>query len=326
MKAGEQGGGGVAFLFPGQGSQRPGMGRDLYDRWAQARAIFDDVSRVAGGDIAAACFEESGRALESTAVAQPALLAVELSCLAVLRDAHVRPAAVAGHSLGEFAAWAACGALEQSDVIRLVVIRARLMEQAAGARPGAMAAIIGLETVQVERVCREASGVGLVVPANFNGPGQVVISGETAAVEAAMRFAMQRGAKARLLPVAGAFHSSLMSEAAERFARALGEVNAFGPAAPAVANATGDWVKTAADVRAAAAAQMTSPVRWESCMRKLLERGIRRFCELGPGSVLAGLTRRMDSSVKVMPADSADGLKQIMATPAHGMPCPERPR
>jgi len=302
----------AAFLFPGQGSQRPGMGRDVYESWQACHAVFDEVSRAAGFDVRAACFEESGRALESTAVTQPALLAVELSCAQVLRDAGVQPAAVAGHSLGEFAAWAVSGALAQADVARLVAHRGRLMEQAAQEHPGAMAAVMGLETPDVVQLCREAARQGVVVPANFNCPGQVVISGEKAAVQVAMQLASKRGAKTQLLPVAGGFHSPLMAEAAERFAVALGEVNALDPAVPAVANATGDWVRSAGEVTTAAANQMISPVLWESCMRKLLDAGLRRFYEVGPGNVLARLVKRIDAAAQVTAAGDADALRRAV--------------
>ena len=309
--------GGVAFLFPGQGSQRPGMGRDVYETWAEGRAAFDAVSRATGSDVAAICFEESGRALASTAAAQPALLAVELACSAVLRRAGVRPAAVAGHSLGEFAAWAASGAFAEADVAHLVARRARLVEQAARCHPGAMAAIMGLALPEVEELCRDAAGMGLVAPANFNAPGQVVVSGDRAAVEQAARLATERGGKARLLAVAGGFHSPLMARAAERFAQSLGEVSALDPAVPVVANATGDWVRSADEVRAAAAAQMTSAVLWESCVRRMLEAGIGRFYEVGPGNVLAGLLRRIEPSAETMAAGDAESLRRIAGV-SHG--------
>ncbi len=300
-----------AFVFPGQGSQRPGMGRDVYQGWEHARAVFDEVSRASGLDLAGICFDVAGSALDSTAAVQPALLAVELACAEVLLQAGVQPAAVAGHSLGEFAAWAACGAMSRVDVGRLVTERGRLMEQAARAHPGAMVAIMGLAPPQVEELCAEAGSEGLVVPANFNGPGQVVVSGETPAVQAAMRLALQRGAKARMLPVAGAFHSPLMRAAAERFAEALGEVNALDPAVAVAANATGDWVRSAGEVKAAAAAQMASPVLWKSCVRRLVERGISRFYEVGPGRVLAGLVRRIEPAAEVIAAGDAQSLRRI---------------
>ncbi|UCH33518.1 MAG: ACP S-malonyltransferase [Armatimonadota bacterium] len=302
---------GPAFLFPGQGSQRPGMGRDVYERWEAARAVFDEVSQAAGFDVAAACFEESGQTLESTAAVQPAMLAVELGCAAVLDEAGVEPAAAAGHSLGEFAAWTVCGAMTRADVASLVALRGRAMEEAAQRRPGAMAAILGLEHADVEAVCADASGAGVVVLANFNCPGQVVISGDRAAVQEAIRLAARRGGKARALPVAGAFHSPLMAPAAERFAEALGEVKVFDPAPPAAANATGDWVRSAAEVRAAAAAQMTSPVLWENCVGRLLDQGIRRFYEVGPGNVLAGLMRRIEPGAEVIPAGDDESLRRI---------------
>ncbi|HUT75874.1 MAG TPA: ACP S-malonyltransferase [Armatimonadota bacterium] len=302
----------AAFIFPGQGSQRAGMGRDVCQTWEQAREVFDQVSRATGFDVAEACFEQSGRALESTAVAQPALLAVELACAAVLRRGGVRPAAVAGHSLGEFAAWVACEAIEQADAARLVALRARVMERAASDRPGAMAAILGLEAAQVEELCRQAARAGVVVPANFNAPGQVVISGEKEAVQLAARLAGERGAKTRWLAVAGGFHSPLMAPAAERFAAALGEVNASEPQVPVAANATGELVRTADEVRAAAAAQMTGAVRWESCVRRLLSLGLRRFYEVGPGNVLAGLVRRIEPAAEVVAAGDADSLRRIV--------------
>jgi [acyl-carrier-protein] S-malonyltransferase len=301
-----------AFLFPGQGSQRPGMGRDIYDTWDAAQSVFAEVSQAAGFDVAAACFEPTGQALESTAIAQPALLAVELSCAAVMRGAGIAPSACAGHSLGEFAAWAESGALRRAEVARLVAQRGRLMEQAAQRHPGAMAAILGLDEASVDALCREASLAGVVAPANYNCPGQVVISGEKPAVAAAILLAGGRGGKARMLNVAGAFHSPLMAEAAERFAAAVGEVNAFDPAAPVVANASGDWVDSGADVKRQAARQMTSPVLWESCIRKLLARGIRRFYELGPGNVLAGLLRRIDPSAEMIAAGDGGALRRVM--------------
>ena len=304
----------AGFLFPGQGSQHAGMGRDVYDAWPQARAVFDEVSRTAGFDLRAACFEESGRPLESTAVAQPALLAVELSCAEVLTRAGVEPAAVAGHSLGEFAAWSICGAMDRGQVAALVAQRGRLMAEAAHERPGSMAAILGLDPQEVTELCQRASRAGVVTPANFNCPGKVVISGEMAAVQLAVQLAGERGAKGRMLPVAGGFHSPLMARAAERFAPALGEVNALDPGVPVAANATGDWVRSVAAVKAAAAAQMTSPVLWENCVRKLLGAGIRRFYEVGPGNVLAGLVRQIDASAEVIAAGDAEALKQIVAT------------
>jgi [acyl-carrier-protein] S-malonyltransferase len=202
--------------------------------------------------------------------------------------------------------------MAQADVARLVAQRGRLMEQAAQKHPGAMAAVMGLESPDVAALCREAARQGVVVPANFNCPGQVVISGEKAAVEAAMQLAAQRGAKTRLLEVAGGFHSPLMAQAAERFAVALGEVSVSDPAVPVVANATGDWVRSAAEVNTAAGNQMMSPVLWESCMRKLLDAGLRRFYEVGPGSVLAGLLKRMDTAAQVIAAGGADALRRAV--------------
>lgn len=302
----------AAFLFPGQGSQRAGMGRDVYESWGQARAVFDEVSLAAGLDVAAACFDASGQALRSTGAAQPALLAVELACAAVLTRSGVEPAAVAGHSVGEFAAWTVSGAMGRADTARLVARRGRLMEEAAQARPGSMAAILGMDAAQVGQLCRDTSAAGTVVPANFNCPRQVVISGESAAVLEVVQVAIQRGAKARPLAVAGGFHSPLMGEAAERFAEALGEVEVFDPAVPVAANATADWVRDAAQVKAAAAAQMTSPVLWEGCVRRLLDRGVRRFYEVGPGNVLAGLLKRIDARAEVVSAGEANALRRII--------------
>jgi [acyl-carrier-protein] S-malonyltransferase len=288
------------------------MGRDVYDAWDTARAVFAEISQAAGFDVAAVCFDPGRHALESTAVAQPALLAAELSCASVLRRADLSPAACAGHSLGEFAAWVESGAMTRAQVARLVAVRGRLMEDAAQHRPGAMAAVLGLDQPSVQALCREASAAGMVVAANFNCPDQVVISGEKQAVAAAVRLARERGARARMLNVAGAFHSPLMREAAERFAEALGEVKAFDPVVPVTANASGDWAPSAEAVKAAAAAQMTSPVRWESCMRKLLASGVRRFYEVGPGNVLAGLLRRIDPAAEVIAAGDADALRRIV--------------
>lgn len=302
----------AAFLFPGQGSQHPGMGRDVYDCWAASREVYDEVSRAAGFDVRGACFDIEGVGLQSTAIAQPSLLAVELSCAQVLLDAGVRPVAVAGHSLGEFAAWAVSEAIRRADVASLVARRGQLMEKEAAEHPGTMAAILGLDARDIEDVCGEAARAGVVVPANLNCPGQVVISGEPAAVRLAARLAGERGGKARFLPVAGAFHSPLMAEAAETFAECIQEMAAFDPTVPVVANATAEWVATATEVKGAAAAQMTSPLLWEASMRKLLDKGINKFYEVGPGNVLGGLLRRIDPSAQAVPAGDAASLRRIL--------------
>jgi len=281
----------VALLFPGQGAQTVGMGRALCDREPAARALFETADAALGLPLSRVCFEGPAEELQRTLHAQLALYVHALAVWTIWRRDHAEPPmALAGHSLGEFTAWTVSGALDFDDGLRLVQRRAEAMEAACRARPGTMAAILGLDAERVTALCESVSGI--VQPANFNAPGQVVISGEVAAVQAAAAAATAAGGKARMLRVAGAFHSPLMAAAAAEFTTEVAAVPLRSPQMPVVANATAEAVTTAAGVRAAMAAQLLAPVRWQASLARMWELGARRFIELGAGTVLAGLVKR----------------------------------
>ncbi|MHB0913687.1 MAG: ACP S-malonyltransferase [Armatimonadota bacterium] len=278
----------TAFVFPGQGSQSVGMGRALYENYAEARAVFDAADGILGFSIKALCFDGPDEELRLTANTQPALFTASIAALRVLAANGKRPDMVAGHSIGEYAALVAAGALTFEDGLALVRKRGELMQAAAG---GAMAAVIGLDSDAVRAACEAAPGV--VEVANYNSPGQVVISGEPAAVEAAGAAAKEAGAK-RIMPLAvsGPFHSSLMRPAAEKLAGILAEVPFTDPAVPIVANVSADYVRTAAEIRDSLSRQIAGSVRWEESLRRMSADGAGLFVEVGPGKVLAGLVKR----------------------------------
>ncbi len=284
----------VAFVFPGQGSQSVGMGRDLYEHSPAARRVFKAVDAACGWAVSRLCFEGPEEALRDTQGAQPALLAAALSSLAACQEAGLSPAAAAGHSVGEYAALVAAGALSVESGARLAKARGEAMAEAARARAGAMSAVLGLDAAAVAESCRQVNHVGVVVVANLNAPGQVVISGESAAVEAAGELCKQRGAK-RLAPLAvsGAFHSPLMEMAAVTMRGVLALTDVADPGLLVVANVTADYVRTGAEVRACLAAQVAGPVRWVESVGRLAADGYTTFVECGPGAVLAGLIKRI---------------------------------
>lgn len=302
-----------AYLFPGQGSQYVGMGKGLCDASLPARGVFDCADSIAGFGLSRLCFEGPAEALNDTANTQPALLAASIAALRALQERSLEtPAYVAGHSMGEFSALVAAGALTFEDGLRLVRERGRLMKQAGEKSPGGMAAVIGLERGVLEEVCaaaRQESGeyVGI---ANDNCPGQLVISGTRTALERAMTLAKERGAKRAIpLAVSIAAHSPLMAEAAAEFRRALEATPFQRPTVPIVANATAGPLTDPAEIREALGRQLTSPVRWSESVRWMIAQGVTRFIEVGPKDVLTGLVKRIDGTVAV--ATTEESLAEL---------------
>ncbi|MEK6608226.1 MAG: ACP S-malonyltransferase [Myxococcota bacterium] len=282
-----------AYLFPGQGSQRVGMGKALSDGSAAARAVFERADDALGFALSRLCFEGPEAELVLTANQQPAILTVSVATLEAARAAgHAAPDIALGHSLGEWSALVCAGALRFEDAVRAVRLRGQFMQEAVPAGAGAMAAILGLPVADVEAACREADG--LVTPANLHGGGQVVIAGEKAAVERAMAACKARGAKRALpLAVSAPFHCALMEPAARRLAEALAAVDIASLAIPVVTNVEAAPNRDAARVKELLVRQVTAPVRFEECVRALLAAGVRVAVEVGPGRVLTGLCKRI---------------------------------
>lgn len=307
----------VVLLFPGQGSQAPGMARDLAEAYPAAREALAAADDALGRPLSRLMFDGPDAELTRTDNAQPALLAHGAAAWAVLQDAlGGRVRAAAGHSLGEFTAYHAAGALTLAAAVRLVRRRGELMYESGEQRPGAMAALLGDPSRPVEEICAEASlQGGTVVPANYNSPGQVVISGEVAGVERAMALAKEAGVKRAVrLNVSGAFHSPLMEVALPGLERALDEAALSDPAFPVFANVTAGAVSTAADARELLARQLTAPVRWSALVHALAaEYPDAVYLELGPGAVLAGLVKKTAPSLRVLPCGTAAQVGAALA-------------
>lgn len=298
----------VALLFPGQGSQFVGMCRDLAERFEDAARIVERADEALGVPLSKVMWEGPEDELTATHNAQPAILVHSIAALAVLGERLPNASFAAGHSLGEFSAHVAAGTLGFEDAVRAVRSRGELMHRAGQERPGTMAAILGLEDDALEAVCREAaSGGGDCVPANFNAPGQIVISGDVEAVARAVELAKEAGAKRALpLNVAGAFHSPLMAAAEEGLRSHLASADLADPTFPVVSNVTAEPVSNGVEARDLLVRQLTSPVRWTASIRTMLDRGVTRFFEIGPGTVLAGLMKRIDRSAEVTSLGTAD--------------------
>jgi [acyl-carrier-protein] S-malonyltransferase len=297
----------IAFCFPGQGSLEMGMGREIAEAFPSAREVYRVGSEASGLDLEKLCFETPLKQMVETEVQQPALVATSLAILAAMRERGLEPDVVVGHSVGEFAALAAAGSLETAVAIGLVRERGLAMAEAARERPGAMAAILGLADEEVEKLCRRIVGVW---PANYNCPGQIVVSGEHAAVEECCAAAESLGARRAVkLKVSGAFHSPLVARAADRLRPALELVRFTEPLAPFMSTVTAR-VEPAQRIAALLVDQLTGPVRFTQAATELVRTGATTFVEVGPGNVLSGLVKRIDRSVRTMSVGTLDSLER----------------
>jgi [acyl-carrier-protein] S-malonyltransferase len=304
-------GGLVAFCFPGQGSLAVGMGRDIANAVPEAMEVFERGSIAAGLDLQRLCFEAPEDELVETEVQQPALVATSLAVLAGIRERGIKPDFVVGHSVGEFAALAAAGALKVEEAIGLVRERGLAMAEAARTNPGSMAAILGLDDEVVERICRRILNVW---PANYNCPGQIVVSGENSAVDEACAAAEEAGARRAVkLRVSGAFHSPLVARAADRLRPALDRAKFVEPTAPFMSTVTAR-LESAKRMAPLLVEQLTAPVRFTQAAQALIRDGSQTFVEIGPGNVLAGLVKRIDRSVKTISVSSPDGIDKLEET------------
>jgi len=301
----------VAFCFPGQGSVEPGMGRDIAQAIPEAHAVYMRGSAASGLDLERLCFHGAADDLLDTAVQQPALVATSLAFLAAIRARGIEPDFVVGHSVGEFAALAAAAAMTDEEAIALVRERGIAMAEAAARHPGSMAAILGLEDEVVETLCRKILGVW---PANYNCPGQIVVSGENDAVDECCELAQEAGARRAVkLKVSGAFHSPLVARAADRLRPAIERVRFQEPVAPFMSTVTAR-IESAQRMAPLLVDQLTAPVRFTQAASELVREGVRTFVEVGPGSVLSGLVKRIDRNVKAVSVNSLTALDALHDT------------
>ena len=302
----------IAFVFPGQGSQKVGMGRALAESFPECRAVFDEADAALGESLSGLCFNGPEDRLVLTENTQPAILTVSIAAARLLESRGIRPSITAGHSLGEYSAHVAAGTLSFADAVRIVRRRGRYMQDAVPVGRGAMAAILGLDGDKVAQACDEAAAGDVVAPANLNAPGQVVIAGSTEAVTRAGERAKALGAKrVIMLPVSAPFHCALMKPAEDRLAPELRALPSSSPRIPVIANVDGEAKTEGASSIEALVRQVSSPVRWEDVVRRLASSGIRAYVEVGPGTVLSGLVRKIDRAARVANLESPADLEAV---------------
>jgi [acyl-carrier-protein] S-malonyltransferase len=289
----------IAYLFPGQGSQYVGMAKDLYDASSSVKELYSVAEKILGFDLAKICFEGPAEVLVQTRYTQPAIFTHSIALWMLVKDHDIKPVYTAGHSLGEYSALVAAGALSFEDGLWAVKNRSQLMQEACDQNRGTMAAIIGLSKEQVWSICQEASDYGIIQPANFNGTDQIAISGEIKAVERGIKLAQEMGAKRAIpLEVAGAYHSELMRPAQEKYKSVIEEIEVKRPSVPVVANVNAEPVSDPAQIKKLLADQITMPVLWHQSTERMYQEGVRSFVEIGPGKVLQGLLKRSFKDVR----------------------------
>src|SRR5712692_6583952 len=303
----------ITLLFPGQGSQAVGMGKELAEKYPVARQAFEEADEALDYKLSQVCFEGSEEQLRLTEITQPAILTASVAAWRVLREKGLKPSYVAGHSLGEYSAHVAAGTISFADAVRTVRSRGKYMQEAVPIGVGAMAAILGMDLEKVIAVCNDAAQGEVCEPANINSAEQIVISGNTAAVERATKLADERGAKrAKILPVSAPFHCSLMKPAQDRLAADLHTVSFHKPPVPVVCNVDAALLHDADRSRDALIRQVTGSVEWEQSMRLLIAKGVQTFVEVGPGKVLCGLMRQIDRSKKYLNVEDEASLQKTL--------------
>jgi [acyl-carrier-protein] S-malonyltransferase len=304
----------TAFVFPGQGAQYAGMGREVSEKFSGARTAFDEADAALDFPISRLCFEGPEDQLRLTENTQPAILTTSVALFRILEEKGIRPDFVAGHSLGEYSALVAAGAIRLGDAAALVRRRGRYMQEAVPVGVGAMAALLGLDLPAVLSVCEKAAGGQVVSPANLNSPGQIVIAGNREAVERAVVIAKEAGAKrAILLQVSAPFHCALMMPAEERLSADLDNCAFSDLRFPLVTNVDAQSIHTAAEARSGLKRQVSRPVRWQETIQRLLDEGVRTFVEVGPGKVLLGLVRSIDKSATMLNAEDEKSVENVLS-------------
>lgn len=304
----------MAFMFSGQGAQAVGMGKELAENFACADAVFEQASDALGMDVKKLIWESDEETLMITENTQPAILTMSVAALRVLEEKGIKPDVVAGLSLGEYAAHVASGSLDFKEAVKLVKKRGKYMQETVPLGVGGMAAILALSPEEVVACCKEASAAGIVEPANFNCPGQITVAGEIAAVEKCCEIAKEKGAKrAMLLPVSAPFHCSMLKEAGEKLAREMENITVSDMQIPLITNVTGDYLRAKEEIKPTLVKQVSSSVRWEEGVRRMIADGVDTFVEVGPGKTLCGFMKKIDKEKKAYNVEDMASLEKTLA-------------